>query len=93
MPNSPKESNAAYILLLMSGLWITEVIPLCMTTLLPLVLAPLMGLVPSAVIAKEYSSADVERDAANLVSLNVNEQYCHKRDDDYRRGSAFSEAG
>uniref|UniRef100_A0A0X3PC88 Solute carrier family 13 member 2 n=1 Tax=Schistocephalus solidus TaxID=70667 RepID=A0A0X3PC88_SCHSO len=51
------EAKAAYILLLMSGFWITGFIPLYVTALFPLILAPLMGLAPSAVIAKEYSSS------------------------------------
>nr|VZH93420.1 unnamed protein product [Spirometra erinaceieuropaei] len=51
------ESKAAYILLLMSGFWVSGFIPLYVTALLPLVLGPLMGLIPSAVIAKEYSSS------------------------------------
>ncbi|BHF74678.1 Solute carrier 13 [Sparganum proliferum] len=55
--NSGTESKAAYILLLMSGFWITGFIPLYVTALFPLILAPLMGLVPSAVIAKEYASS------------------------------------
>ncbi|KAL7058215.1 hypothetical protein AAHC03_017136 [Spirometra sp. Aus1] len=51
------ESKAAYILLLVCGFWVSGLIPLYVTALLPLVLGPLMGLIPSAVIAKEYSSS------------------------------------
>ncbi|VDN40300.1 unnamed protein product [Dibothriocephalus latus] len=41
----------------MSGFWVTGVIPLYVTALFPLVLAPLMGLLPSAVISKAYLSS------------------------------------
>ncbi|KAL7056415.1 hypothetical protein AAHC03_020788 [Spirometra sp. Aus1] len=52
-----KNSKAAYILLLMSGFWVTGFIPLYVTALFPVVLAPLMGLLPSAIVAKAYMSS------------------------------------
>ncbi|VDD78624.1 unnamed protein product [Mesocestoides corti] len=47
-------SKGAYALLLMAGYWITEVIPIYVTAMLPLAMAPLMGLLPSGVACREY---------------------------------------
>ncbi|BHF78426.1 Solute carrier 13 [Sparganum proliferum] len=41
----------------MSGFWVTGFIPLYVTALFPVVLAPLMGLLPSAIVAKSYMSS------------------------------------
>ncbi|VDL98530.1 unnamed protein product [Schistocephalus solidus] len=54
-----KESKAVYILLLMSGFWVTGCIPLYVTALFPLFLAPIMGLLPSALVSKAYISSSI----------------------------------
>ncbi|PAA70218.1 hypothetical protein BOX15_Mlig023720g1 [Macrostomum lignano] len=48
------EARAGYILVLMSVYWIFEVIPLGITALFPVVLVPLFGILPSAVICPAY---------------------------------------
>ncbi|KAL7058214.1 hypothetical protein AAHC03_017135 [Spirometra sp. Aus1] len=58
------ELKGAYLLLLMSGYWITGFIPLYVTALLPVLFAPLMGLVTSASISREYMSS------SNLLFLS-----------------------
>jgi len=40
-----KEVACAYTILLMAVYWVTEVVPLAVTALLPLVLYPLLGVV------------------------------------------------
>nr|VZI38474.1 unnamed protein product [Spirometra erinaceieuropaei] len=48
------EAKGAYALLLMAGYWITECIPIYVTALLPIVMAPLMGLLSSNNTCIEY---------------------------------------
>lgn len=49
-----KEAECAYILLLMATFWVTEVIPLSMTAMLPAILFPLFGIMSSSDVAMEY---------------------------------------
>uniref|UniRef100_A0A0X3Q3Y1 Protein I'm not dead yet 2 n=1 Tax=Schistocephalus solidus TaxID=70667 RepID=A0A0X3Q3Y1_SCHSO len=55
--NDTNELKGAYLLLLMSGYWITGFIPLYVTALLPVLYAPLMGLVTSTAISRAYMSS------------------------------------
>uniref|UniRef100_A0A7N8WI99 Solute carrier family 13 member 1 n=1 Tax=Mastacembelus armatus TaxID=205130 RepID=A0A7N8WI99_9TELE len=49
-----KEAECAFVLLLMATYWMTEVIPLSMTAMLPAILFPLFGVMKSSAVAKEY---------------------------------------
>ncbi|XP_040894397.1 solute carrier family 13 member 1 [Toxotes jaculatrix] len=49
-----KEAECAFVLLLMASYWVTEVIPLSMTAMLPAVLFPTFGIMKSSNVAKEY---------------------------------------
>uniref|UniRef100_I3J852 Solute carrier family 13 member 1 n=1 Tax=Oreochromis niloticus TaxID=8128 RepID=I3J852_ORENI len=49
-----KEAQCGFVLLLMAIYWITEVIPLSMTAMLPAILFPLCGIMSSSSVAKEY---------------------------------------
>ncbi|XP_060932952.1 solute carrier family 13 member 1 [Limanda limanda] len=49
-----KEAECAFVLLLMATYWVTEVIPLSMTAMLPAILFPLFGIMTSTGVAKEY---------------------------------------
>ncbi|XP_070828221.1 solute carrier family 13 member 1 [Chaetodon trifascialis] len=49
-----KEAECAFVLLLMATFWVTEVIPLSMTAMLPAILFPLFGIMSSSDVAKEY---------------------------------------
>uniref|UniRef100_A0A3Q0S4S2 Solute carrier family 13 member 1 n=1 Tax=Amphilophus citrinellus TaxID=61819 RepID=A0A3Q0S4S2_AMPCI len=49
-----KEAACAFVLLLMAVYWVTEVIPLSMTAMLPAILFPLCGIMTSSGVAKEY---------------------------------------
>ncbi len=73
-----EESKGAYTLLLMAGYWITEVIPIYVTALLPLVMAPLMGLFTSNEACIEYmrvSSSFLIQFVFNLISLMLMESF------------------
>ncbi|KAM4573433.1 solute carrier family 13 member 1 [Odontesthes bonariensis] len=49
-----KEAGCAFVLLLMAVYWVTEVIPLSMTAMLPAILFPIFGIMESSNVAKEY---------------------------------------
>lgn len=53
---SPAGWHAAAVALLMALWWITEALPLAVTSLLPLVLFPALGILPSRQIAHEYAN-------------------------------------
>lgn len=47
-----QESACAYTILLMAIYWVTEVVPLAVTALLPLVLYPLLGVLPAKTVSE-----------------------------------------
>ncbi|XP_049430174.1 solute carrier family 13 member 1 [Epinephelus fuscoguttatus] len=49
-----KESECAFVLLLMATYWVTEAIPLSMTAMFPAILFPMFGIMKSSDVAKEY---------------------------------------
>uniref|UniRef100_A0A671UJP2 Solute carrier family 13 member 1 n=1 Tax=Sparus aurata TaxID=8175 RepID=A0A671UJP2_SPAAU len=49
-----KEAECAFVLLLMATFWVTEVIPLPMTAMLPAVLFPMFGIMKASDVAQEY---------------------------------------
>ncbi|XP_061578206.1 solute carrier family 13 member 1 [Cololabis saira] len=49
-----KEAGCAFVLLIMAIYWMTEVIPLSMTAMLPAILFPILGVMKSSMVAKEY---------------------------------------
>ncbi|XP_068578835.1 solute carrier family 13 member 1-like [Cebidichthys violaceus] len=49
-----KEAECAFVLLLMATYWVTEVIPLSVTAMLPAILFPMFGIMKSTDVAKEY---------------------------------------
>jgi sodium-dependent dicarboxylate transporter 2/3/5 len=68
---SPEAQKMAAVALLMSVWWITEAIPIPATSLLPLVLFPLLGIV----IGKSTSSAGLER--LKQAAAEVARPYAH----------------
>ncbi|KAI3370879.1 hypothetical protein L3Q82_007138 [Scortum barcoo] len=52
--SSLQEAECAFVLLLMGTFWVTEVIPLSMTAMLPGLLFPAFGIMTSSGVAKEY---------------------------------------
>ena len=53
-PDKPAVTRAAAVALLIGTLWLTEVLPLAVTSLLPLVLFPLLGIASGEQVAREY---------------------------------------
>jgi sodium-dependent dicarboxylate transporter 2/3/5 len=53
-PDQPQVSRAAGVAVLVATLWLTEIIPLAVTALIPLVLLPLLGIADGEQIAREY---------------------------------------
>ncbi len=53
---SPEGQRMAAVVLLMALWWIGEVVPLAVTALMPLVLYPLLGILPSQDVAPHYSN-------------------------------------
>ncbi|XP_071391515.1 solute carrier family 13 member 1-like, partial [Centroberyx affinis] len=49
-----KVADCAFVLLLMAVFWVTEVIPLPVTAMIPAVLFPLLGIMESAEVARVY---------------------------------------
>jgi di/tricarboxylate transporter len=49
-----KASNCAFVMMLMSIFWITEALPIPVTSLLPVVLLPMLGVLPSDKVAMGY---------------------------------------
>ncbi|XP_014828817.1 PREDICTED: solute carrier family 13 member 1-like [Poecilia mexicana] len=49
-----KVAECAFVLLLMAVFWVTEVIPLSMTAMLPALLFPMFGIMKSSNVAKAY---------------------------------------
>ncbi|CAO2577679.1 Na(+)/dicarboxylate cotransporter 3 [Lemmus lemmus] len=50
----PKEGRCLYIILLMAVYWCTEALPLSVTALLPIILFPFMGILPSSKVCPQY---------------------------------------
>ena len=53
---SPEGQRMAAVVLLMALWWITEAVPMAVTALLPLVLYPLLGILPSKEVAPNYTN-------------------------------------
>ncbi|XP_069507410.1 Na(+)/dicarboxylate cotransporter 3 isoform X2 [Ambystoma mexicanum] len=50
----PKEGKCLYVVLLMATFWCTEALPLAVTALLPIVLFPFLGILPSNKVCPQY---------------------------------------
>lgn len=49
-----KEAKCAYIVILMAVFWITEALPIAVTSLLPIILTPMVGLASAKTVSKQY---------------------------------------
>jgi len=54
VPGHPEVTYTLAIAVLMAGWWITEVIPLAITSLLPVVMFPLMGVMDGKSVSSAY---------------------------------------
>ncbi|XP_069611775.1 Na(+)/dicarboxylate cotransporter 3 [Ranitomeya imitator] len=50
----PQEGKCLYVVLLMALYWCTEALPLAVTAMLPIVLFPFMGILPSSKVCPQY---------------------------------------
>jgi len=53
---SPEGQRMAAVVMLMALWWIGEVVPLAVTALMPLILYPLLGILPSKAVAPNYTN-------------------------------------
>ena len=49
-------ASCGYVLLMMSIYWLTEALPIAVTSIIPLLLFPALGVVPSKQVANNYFS-------------------------------------
>ncbi|WKX99005.1 hypothetical protein Q1695_014122 [Nippostrongylus brasiliensis] len=74
------EGRCAYCILLMASYWIAEVVPLAVTSFLPMVLLPFLGVMSIKKTARSYFSETNAMFMANLMlSLAVEECNLHRR--------------
>ncbi|XP_039720425.1 Na(+)/dicarboxylate cotransporter 3 isoform X2 [Pteropus medius] len=50
----PKEGRCLFVILLMAVYWCTETLPLSVTALLPIILFPFLGILPSSIVCPQY---------------------------------------
>ncbi|KAK3751907.1 hypothetical protein RRG08_047180 [Elysia crispata] len=73
-------AKCGYILIVMGVYWVTEVIPLAVTALLPAVLLPLFGIMPVADVSMSYCKEPVMLLLGSLmVAVAVEKWNLHKR--------------
>jgi sodium-dependent dicarboxylate transporter 2/3/5 len=79
-PGNPAVSNTLAVGLLMAILWITEVIPLAATSLLPVILFPLLGIMDGRNVAVTYFNHVIFLFIGGfLVALAMEKWNLHKR--------------
>ncbi|WAR31777.1 S13A2-like protein [Mya arenaria] len=62
-PDLKQESKCAYVIIVMALLWLTEALPIAVTSLLPVFLFPMVGVAPARLISSTYFSVCVHIDA------------------------------
>ncbi|KAI2808682.1 hypothetical protein BLOT_006627 [Blomia tropicalis] len=75
-----QESKCAYVVLLMVTYWFTEVIPMSITSLIPMVMFPILGIVNSNVVAKSYYNGTIMVFLGSLIAATaVEKSNLHER--------------
>ncbi len=80
VPDKPEVSNMLAVALLMAMLWLTEAIPICITSLLPVVLFPLLGIMSGKEVSTTYFNHIIFLFIGGfIVSLAMERWNLHKR--------------
>ncbi|GAB1602623.1 hypothetical protein Ahia01_000541900, partial [Argonauta hians] len=75
-----KESTAAYGIIVMAVYWISEALPISVTSLLPLLIFPVLGVAPAKTVAKQYVNDTTMMFVGGLmVALAIETWDLHKR--------------
>jgi solute carrier family 13 (sodium-dependent dicarboxylate transporter), member 2/3/5 len=79
-PKNSAVSSTAAIAILMAVLWITEAVPLAATSLLPLILFPLLGITDAELIAGSYINSTIFLFLGGfMLALGMEQWGLHKR--------------
>lgn len=80
VPDNPKVQRTLGVLILMATCWISEIIPLSITALFPVVLFPFLGVLSASVVSQQYFNNTIFMFLAGfLLSLAMERWYLHIR--------------